>query len=93
MGPLEDAVLVLAHYKSREVTQIWTHQMEKEEKEATLEASPEVGSYLQENNAFNLFWEPNNIHNILPIPPPPPPLGPDKQTLWTKYKHNYHCSI
>lgn len=43
MDPLEDAVLVLANYKSREVTQIWTHKMGTEEEEAILEASPEVG--------------------------------------------------
>lgn len=66
MDPLEEAVLGLAHYKRREEPQIWTHKMGKEEKEATLEASPEVGSYLQENTAFHLFWGPNNIHNILP---------------------------
>jgi len=34
MDPLEDAVLVLARYKSREVTQIWTHKIGKEEKKA-----------------------------------------------------------
>ena len=58
--------------------------MGREEEEATLEASSEVGSYLQENTAFHLFWGPNNI---------PPPPSPDKQTLQTKYKHNYHCSV
>jgi hypothetical protein len=60
MDPLEDAVLVLAHYKIREVTHIWTHKIGKEDADATLETSPEVGSYPQENIAFYLFWGPSN---------------------------------
>jgi hypothetical protein len=71
MDTLEDAVLVLASYKIREVTQTWTHKMGKEEENATLEASPEVGSYLQENTAFHLFWGPNNIS-------PPTPAATNK---------------